>query len=88
MPKEPDLAKSKSDKVKRILIKSQGQSMTEYLQEMKEIKEKLNLDDNYCKKFGLLKKASVLMYYTRENEAFHEISKAVQIVKDQKEQDA
>lgn len=44
---------------------------------MKAIQEKLNIDDNYCKKFGLLKKASVLRYYGRENEAFNEIAKAV-----------
>jgi hypothetical protein len=48
----------------------------------------VNIDDNYCKKFGLLKKASVLSYYGRENEAFNEIAKAVQIIKDQKQHDA
>jgi len=35
----------------------------------------------------LLKKASVLAYYGRENEAFNEIAKAVKIIKDQKEND-
>ena len=52
-------------------------SLTSYLKETHDIKEKLNLDDNYCKKFGLLKKASVLSFYGRENEAFNEVAKAV-----------
>lgn len=37
----------------------------------------------YAKKFGLLKKASVLMFYGRSNDAFDEIAKAAQIIKDQ-----
>jgi hypothetical protein len=57
-------------------------NLTTYFQEMKVIQKKLNIDDNYCKKFGLLKKASVLSFYGRENEAFNEIAKAVQIIKD------
>lgn len=61
--------------------------MKYFLKEITEIKEKLSLEDNYCKKFGLLKKASVLGYYGRENEAFNEIAKAVQIIKEQKEHD-
>lgn len=54
------------------------------MNELKDIKEKLNLDENFCKKFGLLKKASVLLFYGRENDAFNEIAKAVNIIKEQK----
>ena len=54
---------------------------------MKEVQKKLNIDDNYCKKFGLLKKASVLSFYGRSNEAFNEIAKAVAILKEQKQHD-
>ena len=68
--------------------KREGAEMAEYLKEMEEIKSKLGVDDNYCKKFGMLKKASVLMFYGRENEAFNEIAKAVKIVQDQKQHDA
>ena len=39
----------------------------------------------FAKKFGILKKASVLIYYNRANDAFDEIAKAVQIIKNQKE---
>ena len=44
----------------------------------------MQVDENYCKKFGLLKKAAVLSYYDRVNEAFNEIAKAVAIIKEQK----
>lgn len=47
-------------------------------------KIKFNLDENFCKKFGSLKKASVLAFYGRTNEAFSEIAKAADIVKQQK----
>jgi len=51
-----------------------------YLAEMATIKKELNLDENFCKKFGLLKKASVLVFYGREKDAKHEIAKAATIV--------
>lgn len=57
-------------------------SLTTYFQEMKEVQQKLNIDDNYCKKFGMLKKASVLSFYGRSNEAFNEIARAVAIIKE------
>ena len=57
-------------------------NLTTFFKEMKGIQEKLDIDDNYCKKFGLLKKASVLSFYGRENEAFNEIAKAVSIIKE------
>jgi hypothetical protein len=39
-------------------------------------------DDQFKKKFGLLKKASVLMFYGRSNDAFDEIAKAAAIIKE------
>lgn len=83
-PKEMEQSKlqEKNAKLKKIMQTSLGQNQTQYLNEMKEIREKLEVDDNYCKKFGMLKKASILAYYGRENEAFNEIAKAVQIVKE------
>jgi hypothetical protein len=41
--------------------------------------------DLFIKKFGILKKASVLLYHDRANDAFDEIAKAAQIIKDQQE---
>lgn len=76
--------KAKAARLRNISLKQQDDNLTTYFNEMKEIKDKLQIDDNYCKKFGLLKKASVLSYYGRENEAFNEIAKAVQITKEQK----
>ena len=37
--------------------------------------------DLFAKKFGILKKASVLMFYGRVNDAFDEIAKASDIIK-------
>jgi hypothetical protein len=37
----------------------------------------------FAKKFGLLKKANVLMFYGRSNDAFDEIAKAADIIKKQ-----
>lgn len=53
--------------------------MTTFIDEMRDLKKKLNLDDNYFKKFGMLKKAAVLLFHNRENDAFDEIAKAVKI---------
>ena len=39
----------------------------------------------FAKKFCILKKASVLLFYGRANDAFDEIAKAAQIIKNQKE---
>lgn len=79
--KRNSIAKNK-DKLQQIMHKTLSQNDRDYFEEMKEIKKKLSVDDNYCKKFGLLKKASVLTYYGRDNEAFNEIAKAVVIIKD------
>ena len=42
------------------------------------------VDDNYYVKFGHLKKASVLKFYGRNNDAYKEIIKAGEIVKKQR----
>jgi predicted component of type VI protein secretion system len=44
------------------------------------VKEFLNLDDNFAKKFGQLKKSIVLYGYERFNDAFLSIADAAQIV--------
>lgn len=50
--------------------------------EMHEVQKALDLDNMYTKKFGLLKKACVLHFYGRYNDAFDEIAKAVKIIQD------
>lgn len=42
------------------------------------------LDENYYKKFGLLKKASMLSLYGRHNEAMKQLGYAAKIVQEQK----
>ena len=50
-----------------------------------QIKEMNNAKANqFAQKFGILKKASVLLFYGRANDAFDEVAKAAQIIKDQK----
>jgi hypothetical protein len=48
-----------------------------------EDRKKLNDEkcEDYAKKFGILKKASVLLYYGRPNDAFNEIAKAADRIK-------
>jgi len=65
--------------------KAEGTETTTYIEEMRDLKKKMNLDDNYFKKFGMLKKAAVLLFYERENEALDEIAKAVEIAKQQRQ---
>jgi len=43
-------------------------------------------DTAFAKKFGILKKASVLYFYDRPNDAFNNIRKAAEIMKEQHEQ--
>lgn len=51
------------------------------------IEDRKKINDENCnmfaKKFGLLKKANVLMFYGRSNDAFDEIAKAADIIKKQ-----
>jgi len=79
----------KKKKLAHYIKKMQDSNLTEYLAEMKSIQKniegtskkiKFNLDENFCKKFGSLKKASVLDFYGRTNEAFTEIANAAKIV--------
>ena len=55
-----------------------------YLEEMKTLKQELNLDDLYFKKFGLLKKASLLFLNGRKKDAKLWIATAAEIVQGQR----
>ena len=67
------------EKYSKNIHQNEDKNMTTFIDEMRDLKKKLNLDDNYFKKFGMLKKAAVLLFYNRENDAFDEIAKAVKI---------
>lgn len=75
-----DAQKALNDKYAKVMRKAEDKNTTTYIDEMRDLTKKLNLDDNYCKKFGMLKKAAVLLHYERENDALEEVSKAVKIV--------
>lgn len=89
-----DEQKALNLKYAKRMKKAENKNTTEFIDEMREIKKKLNLDEKfryggekYFEKFGILKKATVLLFYERENDAFDEIAKAVEMVKEQKEHD-
>ena len=63
--------------------KTETDFTTTYLADMQRINKDLNLDENYWKKFGLLKKASVLASYGRYKDAKKEIASACEIIKEQ-----
>jgi hypothetical protein len=46
------------------------------------VKENKYKTETFAKKFGILKKASVLMFYNRPNEAFLQIAKAAEEIKE------
>ena len=58
------------------------------MEEMKEINKKLQLDDNFVKKFGLLKKATIYLHFGRDKDAKRTLANAAKIVQDQKQYDA
>ena len=49
-------------------------------EDLKGLSEGLDLDEAYCKKFGLLKKASILTYYRRDKDAKKFIADAAVLV--------
>ena len=67
--------------------KAEGEEEIKYLEEMKTIKEEQNLDDLYFKKFGLLKKASLLSLNGRKKDAKLWIATAAEIVQTQRRKD-
>ena len=64
--------------------RAESEQTINHLSEMATLKKELKLDDMYCVKFGLLKKASVLSFYGRDKDAKHEISRAATIVAEQR----
>lgn len=74
-------------KCKAAMTRAEGQETLDYLKTMGTIKEELKLDELYCQKFGLLKKASVLAFYGREKDAKYEIARAATIVANQRRLD-
>lgn len=84
LSKQKDHENKVREKMKKILEKTADPNNVEYQKEMEEIKSKMQVDENYCKKYGLLRKASILAQFGRYNEAHFEAAKAVEIIKKQK----
>ena len=64
----------------RSMERREGKDIKTERSEMSKIRTELNLDENFTKKFGLLKKACVLYFYGRYNDAFDEVAKAAKII--------
>lgn len=77
--------KVKAEKFRRSLSKRETSDEREDQSEMKKIMKLLDLDKYFTIKFGLLKKACVLYFYGRINDAFDEVAKSAKIIQDQRE---
>ena len=77
--------KGKAEKFRRSLSKRETRDEKEDQKEMNQIMKLLDLDNNFTIKFGLLKKACVLFFYGRYNDAFDEVAKSAKIIQDQRE---
>lgn len=89
----PQQQSTLNEKMRKQREKYEAPHVTTYINEMRQIGEELKLfdedgkkkvvDDNYYVKFGHLKKAAVLKFYGRNNDAYKEVIKAGEIVKKQ-----
>ena len=97
---EPIVQKLLNDRMKKQREKYEDKTIKDYINEMRKIGEELmqaeegedgeqkakkKVDDNYYVKFGHLKKAAVLKYYGRNNDAYDCIVKAAKLVVNQRE---
>lgn len=74
--------KNRKSSLMRSMERREVREVKEDKKEMTAIMKALDLDNMYTKKFGLLKKACVLYFYGRFNDAFDEIAKAVKIIQE------
>ena len=77
--------KQKKESLRKSMDKRVMREEHEDTDELHKIAKLLDLDNNYTLKFGLLKKACVLFFYGRINDAFDEVAKAAKIIQDQRE---
>ena len=77
--------KKRKENLMRSMERRESVDIKEERKEMKQIMTALDLDNNYTKKFGFLKKACVLFFYGRMNDSFDEVAKAAKIIQEQKE---
>lgn len=62
--------KQRKNSLMKKMERRESKENKEDKREMHEIMSELKLDDNFTKKFGLLKKACVLYFYGRYGDAF------------------
>jgi hypothetical protein len=72
--------KSRKSSLMRSMERRESKEVKSDRNELSLIRKQLDLDTNYTKKFGLMKKACVLKFYGRYNDSFDEIAKAAKII--------
>jgi hypothetical protein len=77
--------KKRMESLRKSMDKRVSKDEREDTEELHKIAKLLDLDNNFTIKFGLLKKACVLFFYGRFNDAFDEVAKAAKIIQDQRE---
>ena len=70
---------TKRKRYEQLMRKVESKEVKDYIEEMKEINKRLDLDNKYVEKFGLFKKATVLLYNERDYEAKQYLAKAATI---------
>ena len=84
----------KSKKYYNIMKGREDAVITEYMKDIEalkndtETKNRFLITDDFCKKFGYLKKACILYYYGRDKEAKRELAFAGKIVQKEMERDS
>jgi hypothetical protein len=64
----------------RTMEKRESVDIKKEREEMSTVRKQLDLDNKYTRKFGLLKKACVLFFYGRFNDAFDVIAEGAHII--------
>ena len=97
---DPNKQRTMNAKMSKQREKYEDVSVTRFITEMRDIgkelmqaedaedgqeKKKKKVDDNYYVKFGHLKKAAVLKFYGRNNDAYEAIIQAAKIVRNQRD---
>jgi len=72
--------KKRMESLRKSMDKRESSEVKEDQKEMSQIMQLLDLDNKYTIKFGLLKKACVLFFYGRYNDAFDNVAKAAKII--------
>lgn len=72
--------KERKTSLMRSMSNRESQDIKRERTEMSLVRSQLDIDTKYTRKFGLLKKACVLFFYGRYNDAFEIVAEAAHII--------